>query len=133
MRWRPRHSSGRTDPTAELRTLLVQMIPIEQHGLVHDVGQRVRKEGSNPARAISNQQECTPLLQREQYDDQQLLQEHRARAAQIAITFCRDHLCRTHFPEVVRLRLPGEHLIDRNQHLIGSQLRPQMPELLFCR
>jgi len=57
------------DPTALLGTFLLQMVPIQQHGLVGKLAKRFRKEHADGARTISNQQQRALGSQREQQRD----------------------------------------------------------------
>src|SRR6266540_6156405 len=47
-----------TDPTAEVGRFLMEVVPIENHGLVWNLGQHIGKKRPDPARPISNQQQC---------------------------------------------------------------------------
>jgi hypothetical protein len=73
------------DSATQLQAFLLQVMPVEYQCLVRQRSQSVREQASNPARAISNQQQATECSYTQEHGDMHMLEERGGHATQLAI------------------------------------------------
>ncbi len=69
----------------QLQAFLVEVVPVQDHGFLRDLAERVSKEAPDPAGPIRNQQQRPEHAQCQLYHHLQLPEQHSTDAAEVAV------------------------------------------------
>ncbi len=103
------------------------MMPVEDHSLVCKRRKGLGKEGADPARSISDQEERGERSQAQLHGNVQALEEGPSHPTQVAVAVLgHDPRC-AQFQKVPGFRSAREHFIHGQQHLLRLHLGLQLP------